>query len=250
MLTFRKLAVAATTLALVSGTLVLGTITQADVIRMSGLATAQPFSLVAPGKFYAVSSDGGVDISRAVCAYQGYAENADGVQVVRNGDDGAGLQEPARYAELRTKDRHYNMLGETLPSISLINTLLGGKDSKLRFEIVGEYVRRTLPEETGAARLKIDGACIGDAIASLAVGSMLCVVDTVLYNDAGLPLGVKFDNRALVPKGADPARCPIAVETPLLFKIRGPLLGVETIETIDPAVRTRGLAENENPARV
>ena len=231
---------------------VLGSILPQDVLRIDGFASAREFRLAAPGKFYAVGRGGNADISSAVCAYEGFSQSDIGNFRTADASGGTTIaQDASPYHELKTEDRHFNVLGANLPSLSAFAVKYGVTIPSIPYEMRDVYVRKSLPERTAGDRLKIDTECLGPAMDELSVNSVICIVDSVLYSEEGLPLGVKFRKRALA-KQTDTSEilCPVRAASSPFYWARSPMLGMETVKTLNRKVRSFDLGEHKDPAGV
>ena len=224
---------------------VMGSILPQDVLRIDGFASAREFRLAAPGKFYA-------DISSAVCAYEGFSQRDIGNFLTADASGGTSIESNASpYYELTTEDRHFNVLGANLPSLSAFAAKYGVTIPSIPYEMRGVYVRKSLPERPAGDRLKVDTECLVPAMDELSENSVICIVDSVLYSEEGLPLGVKFRKRALA-KNTDESEilCPVRAASSPFYWARSPMLGIETVRTIERKVRGFKLRQDENPAGV
>lgn len=232
---------------------VLGSILPQDVLRIDGFASAREFRLAAPGKFYAVGRGGNADISSAVCAYEGFSQSEIGNFQTADASGGTVImaRNASPYHEVKTEDRHFNILGASLPSLSAFAAKYGVTIPSIPFEMKGVYVRKSLPERSADNRLKVDAECIRPAMEELATDSVICIVDSVLYSEEGLPLGVKFRKRALA-KQTDRTEilCPVRAAFSPFYWARSPMLGMETLKTIERKIRSFDLRQNEDPAGV
>ena len=220
---------------------VMGSILPQDVLRIDGFASAREFRLVAPGKFYAVGSGGNADISSAVCAFEGFSQSDIGNfrTADASGNSNAIVRDASPYHEVKTEDRHFNILGANLPSLSAFAAKYGVTVPSIPFEMTDVYVRKSLPEREAGERFKVDTDCIAPALAELSSDSVICIVDSVLYSKDGQPLGVKFQKRALA-KQTDTSEilCPVRAAFSPFYWARHPMLSVETIKTIERKARS------------